>query len=266
MKFLSIKRRTLAAYFCAGMVGLTSFVGNAQADVNELVQKMLENIYPSGETSFHAGLKICDISDNGCLNGKTRNYDRKVKIYLGKIESGRLREHSTLVDVYHPERQEKTILHDGSKLYLLLPTTKTPIRIPPQQTLLGDADVGAILDIDYTIYQAREIGRSGKSVQVEFTKPAKKQQFAKIILNISTATSTPVSGDFYSSTGALIRHAEYRNVGKLGNRRTFRRVVVDSLLTKNNTVTLIDYIGEEGVRVPAELFRKSKMTLFRTKY
>ncbi len=238
----------------------------AHADVNAIVEQMLQNIYPVGETSFHAGLKICEVSDSGCINGRTNRYDRKVKIYIGNIRTKKLHEHSTLVDVYFPKRQKKTILHDGNKLYLLLPTTKTPIRIPPQQTLLGDADVGAILDIDYSIYQARELDRSGNSVKLEFTNPTKKQQFPRIVLNISLSNYTPVSGDFYSGTGSLIRHAEYRNVGRLGNRRTFRRVVVNSLLTKNTSVTLIDYLSEEGVKIPSSLFRKSKMTNFRTKY
>lgn len=257
---------SLLAYTWLVLTAVVATSNPAHADVNTIVERMLQNIYPKGETSFHAGLKICEVSDSGCVNGRASRYDRKVRIYLGNIKSGRHREHSTLVDVYFPERQRKTILHDGNKLYLLLPTTKTPIRIPPQQTLLGDADVGAILDIDYSIYKARELTRNRKTITIEFTAPTRKQQFPRIVLKISLLNYTPISGDFFSSTGSLIRHAEYLNVGKLGSRTTFRRVVVDSLLTKNTSVTLIDYIGEDGIIVPNTLFRKSKMTAFRSKY
>jgi len=261
-------RNTLSLLACI-LLALATVVATsnaAHANVTTIVERMLKNIYPSGETSFHAGLKICEVSNSGCVKGRTSRYDRKVRIYLGNIKSGRHREHSTLVDVYFPERQQKTILHDGNKLYLLLPTTKTPIRIPPQQTLLGDADVGAILDIDYSTYKARELTRNSKTITVEFTNPSRKQQFPRIVLKISLSSFTPISGDFFSSTGSLIRHAEYLNVGKLGSRTTFRRVVVDSLLTKNTSVTLIDYISEDGITVPNSLFRKSKMTTFRSKY
>ncbi|MDC0609229.1 outer membrane lipoprotein-sorting protein [Vibrio sp.] len=268
MQVMQVKKIILSLFI--GLTTLTALTTSTFArtdiDANNIVNKLLKNIYPSGETSFIAGLKVCEYTDSACINEDTETYDRKVKIYLGNIQKDILREHSTFIDVFFPIRQKKTILHDGKKLYLLLPNTKTPIRIPPQQTLLGDADVGAILDIDYSIYKSKILSSNDKTVTLEFTHPAKKQQFSRIILNISLLSYTPLSGDFYSSTGALIRHAKYMNIGNLGQRITFRRVIVDSLLSKNSSVTLIDYISEEGVKIPSFMFSKSKMTNFRSKY
>ena len=256
---------------CAVLTLASIFSASAFAqDTHASVAAMARNIYPSAETSFLAGLKVCKVDDQGCIHGPADEYDRKVNIYVGNIRAiadNDLLVHSTFVDVFFPPRQKKTILQDGLKLYLLLPTTKTSIRIPTEQTLLGDADVGSILDIDYTYYEnVEELRRDGDVVTIEFADPRAPVQFPRIVLDISIATVTPVRGMFYSAAGAKMRQAIYSNVGPIGSRNTYRRVTVDSLRIRNDTLTLIDYIAETGTVVPKSFFRQSRMTSFRRQY
>jgi hypothetical protein len=107
-----------------------------------------------------------------------------------------------------------TVLLLKEEMWLLLPNAKRPVKVSPQQRLLGPAAGGDLARFrfsgDYTLSQEREELLDGKpSRRLELQARSKKLSYQTAVLWI-TREGVPIRSDFFFSSGKLARTARYR--------------------------------------------------------
>lgn len=117
------------------------------------------------------------------------------------------------VDGLSEKEKGRSVLLLGDEMWLLLPGAKRPIKVSPQQRLLGSAAGGDIARFrfatDYTIAGEREemlenLPRKRLDLQARQTG----NSYRKAVLWI-TAEGAPVRCDFYFASGKLARTARF---------------------------------------------------------
>ena len=116
----------------------------------------------------------------------------------------------------------RTVLLLKEDMWLLLPNAKRPVKVSPQQRLLGPAAGGDIARFrfsgDYTLTQERDEVIDGKpSRRLELQANYKKLSYQTAVLWINHE-GAPIKSDFFFASGKLARTARYGAVvPELGN-------------------------------------------------
>ncbi len=117
------------------------------------------------------------------------------------------------VDGLSEKEKRRTVLLLGDQMWLLLPGSKLPIKISPQQRLLGPAAGGDIARFrffaDYTAANQEEEeldGKPCKRLDLQAKRPATSYRTATLW---TTREGTPLRCDFYFASGKLARTAQF---------------------------------------------------------
>ena len=106
------------------------------------------------------------------------------------------------------------VLQKGDDLWLLLPGTKHPIRVTPQQRLLGPAAAGDVartrLREDYRVTALGEVSFDGRAcwrLDLAARRPALSARTVR--LWVDRATGAPLQAEFHLASGKLARTAQF---------------------------------------------------------
>lgn len=170
-----------------------------------------------------------------------------------------------------PKDQGKVMLKNGTELWFYDPTSKSSVRISPQQRLMGQASNGDVMTAnmhkDYTAALAGEenITDSAKAkvpcYKLDLTSRGDSNYY-RVEYWVAKADSRPVKGKFYSDSGRLLKivyYGGYRT--ELGRERPTEAIVIDGIDPK--LVTKMLFSNYTNRKVPEEWFQKEYLPRFK---
>lgn len=192
----------------------------------------------------------------------------------------------SLVRYQQPIKQRnRALLLDGANMWIYIPGTRRPIRISPQQQLMGAvsyADVARVVfSEDYQVSRLIELSkklenhelnselfkiknmRSSDSsltlkpgIQLELTARYAKANYQKIHLWVTAKEFYPIRADFISLSGRQLRTIYYRDYRLiLGKQRPTTLAILDAINPKNRAT--LKYSNFKLQKTPGVYFQPS---------
>lgn len=137
------------------------------------------------------------------------------------------------VDGLSAKEKGRSVLVLGDDMYLLLPDAKRPVKVSPQQRLLGPASGGDIARSrfaeDYTAVLDGEDTVEGESCH-RLLLQAKRPlvSFQKATLWVAKAGRRPVKAEFRMASGKLARTVRFREGAPVQGRSVLRAMEVEA--------------------------------------
>lgn len=137
------------------------------------------------------------------------------------------------VDGLSPKEKGRSVLVLGDDMYLLLPDAKRPVKVSPQQRLLGPASGGDIarsrFSEDYTAVLEGEDTVEGEAchrLRLQARRPV--VAFQKATLWVAKAGRRPVKAEFRMASGKLARTVTFREGALVQGRAVLRAMEVEA--------------------------------------
>ncbi len=188
-----------------------------------------------------------------------------------------LNSHVSLVSYQEPRRERgKALLMNQSNLWFLSNSSKKPIRITPQQRLLGEASNGDVASTDFSgDYQASFLDAADQSAP-EITlqlnaKPGAIAAYERIVLFVDQVNYKPLRATFYAKSGKKLKTAYYEeflqlsDVGEgIGNKPQLTKIRIENELKKGN-VTSMTYSNFQLEKLSLAQFQPNQIKRLMTK-
>lgn len=129
--------------------------------------------------------------------------------------------HTSLVAYRQPVREQgKALLMNGHNLWFFSSMAKKPIRITPQQRLLGEASNGDVASTDFSgdylpEYDRQAQAKDGEIVLQLDAKEGALAAYAKIRLWVAKESAQPIKAEFYTESGKHLKTAFYTTFSPL---------------------------------------------------
>jgi hypothetical protein len=179
---------------------------------------------------------------------------------------------ATLVRFVEPARDAgKLMLKNGKDLWFFDPSTKSSVRISPQQRLMGDAANGDVIAVDFARdYRAALVAeesisdgerRQRSAYQLALTSKSDDATYAAIELWVAVEGFAPLKARFLADSGKLLKTAYYRRMQpQLGAERPTEMVIIDGL--NPQSVTIVRLSNFAARNVPASWFQRDYLPRF----
>jgi hypothetical protein len=171
-----------------------------------------------------------------------------------------------LVRYLEPPRDAgKAVLLDARALWFYDPASKSSVRISPQQRLIGQAAIGDVLTVTFSIdYTAtlvstetvQDASRAPRSCwHLDLKAANEMSSYARIEYWVEQKTFDPVKAKFYSDSGRLLKILYYRAFENwLGGVRPTEAVILDAV--DSSRVTTVKSSGHRAQEVPETWFQR----------
>lgn len=182
---------------------------------------------------------------------------KKFKLFVGD-------ETKSLVKfVYPPADKGKFLLMVGENLWFYTQGIRKPIRITPQQRLLGEVSNGdvarVVYSIDYSPVSISEMEMDNKNMyKLQLVAKRKSATYGKIALLIEKETFNPYKAEFYAISGKWLKTAYYKNYELiLEKKRPTEMEIIDEL--RKNQSSIMKYSNFEIKKFPDYYFQKAHL-------
>ena len=192
------------------------------------------------------------------------------KVFLLKAEI--LNPHTSLIIYDDPTSERgKALLMNQSNLWFHSPTSSKPIRITPQQRLLGEASNGDVASTDFSgdyepAYLRQETVDGTLCHVMELTaKPDSLATYNKLNLWIEADNARPHKAEFFAISGKLLKTAYYTSYEKLadsGGKEQLMALEIVNPLTAGKK-TIMEYSNFKVTELPASRFNASTLDKIR---
>ncbi|WP_347258401.1 outer membrane lipoprotein-sorting protein [Methylocaldum sp.] len=196
--------------------------------------------------------------------------DEAEKIFLLKAEI--LNAHTSLIIYADPVSERgKALLMDQSNLWFHSPLSSKPIRITPQQRLLGEASNGDVASTDFSgdydpTYLRRETVDGIPCHVLELkAKPDSLATYDKLHLWIQEKNFMPYQAEFFAATGKLLKTARYTRYEKLpdlGGKEQLVTIEIQNPLSAGKK-TIMEYSQFKVTELPVSRFTVSALSRLR---
>jgi outer membrane lipoprotein-sorting protein len=171
-----------------------------------------------------------------------------------------------LVRYLEPPRDAgKAVLLDGRTFWFYDPASKSSVRISPQQRLIGQAAIGDVLTVTFSIdYHATlrstesvlDANRSPRaSWHLELKAANDLSTYARVEYWVEQETFNPIKAKFYSDSGRLLKVLYYRAFESwLGGMRPTEAVILDAV--DSSRVTTVKGTDHRALEVPETWFQR----------
>ncbi len=162
---------------------------------------------------------------------------------------------------YPAENKGRLFLMVGNNMWIYIPGTRAPIRISPQQRLLGQISNGDVARVVYSLdYNAKLLGEEkidkSQCLKLELTQKSKQAVYSRIILWAETKSFKPIKAEFYTASGKLLKTAFYKGYTEvLGKERPLVSEIYDEL--RKGEYSIMEYSNMKVVDTPAAFFQKT---------
>lgn len=145
----------------------------------------------------------------------------------------------------------------GDDFWLLMPGTGRPIRVTPQQKLLGDASTGDIATMTWhEDYAGTVVGEATiedrPCVKLDLTAQRAGVSYARIELYLAKGSAEPVRADLYVASDKMAKQAFFQIEPVDGRRQVTVMRLVDRIQTSRET--LVRYLSRKPKTLPDEYF------------
>ncbi len=137
------------------------------------------------------------------------------------------------VDGLSEKEKGRSVLVLGDEMWLLLPNTKRPVRVSPQQRLLGPASGGDIARTRFQEDYAAEVTGEERvedeachRLELKARRPA--VAFQKATLWVAKAGHRPVKAEFRMASGKLARTVRFKEGGPVLGRPVLQSMEVEA--------------------------------------
>lgn len=200
-------------------------------------------------------------------SGKESN-KMEFRVYSKKEKAGG--QFRTLVRFISPAKdQGKLMLKDRDIIWFYDPSSKSSVRLSPQQRLMGQASNGDVVTVNYaddykaTLEKTESITdpsqKSRNCYKLNLTSAVPSATYAKIEYWVDSTNNQPVKGKFYSDSGALLKIIYYQGYQKaLDAVRPTEILIIDGL--NKNYVTKMNLSNYKYEKIPDEWFQKDYLS------
>jgi len=182
---------------------------------------------------------------------------KKLKLFVGD-------ETKSLVKfVYPPADKGKFLLMVDENLWFYTIGIREPIRITPQQRLLGEVSNGDVAKVVYSVdYSPVSINEweidDKKMYRLELVAKHKSATYGEVTLFVEKETFNPYKAEFYTISGKLLKTAYYGSYQLiLEKKRPTEMKIVDELRTGQSSI--IKYSNFEIKEFPEYYFQKTHL-------
>ena len=240
-------RTNLTGFLFLSMLFLASHSAIAELLPQDIAKKADLIRFPEG--SYMMNITI--------INKKPNNSD----VIRGYQVLAKDRE-STLVKFTFPQTERgKVLLTLDQDIWIYLPDAGMPIRIPPQQRLIGNVSVGDIARANFSEdYSAKilEIKNIDGTFYYVLNLRAKNDEvtYQKVTYWVQKETFHPLKAEFYTKSGRLIKTAFYENYNEvLGVLRPKKMRIIDGI--RNDHISILEYENMHLKSLPNKIFNKN---------
>lgn len=189
-----------------------------------------------------------------------------MKLVVYAREDKKTRQFSNLIRYVEPARDVgKMVLFNGSNMWFYDPSSKTSIRISPQQRLLGQASNGDVATANLAKdYAATLLGEESlldadkqnrNCWHMDLKASTDEAVYSHIEMWIEKGTYRQVKGKFYSDSGRLLKIAYYHKFEKQLDRMVpTETIIIDAVNT--NLVTTMGATDYRPQEIPDSWFQR----------
>ena len=189
---------------------------------------------------------------------------RNVLLIFSKIDPS-THQFFNLVRWIDPPRDAGKMALLGHVLWFYDPSSKTSVRISPQQRLTGQAAIGDVLTanlaVDYTaeLKGVETIADATKSERqtwhLDMKAASENATYNRVEYWVEKGSYRPIKAKFYSDSGRLLKVLYYRNFSqRLGSERPGGAVIIDAV--DSSLATTVDFSDQKFQDIPDVWFQR----------
>jgi outer membrane lipoprotein-sorting protein len=190
--------------------------------------------------------------------------NRNVLLIFSKIDPSS-RQFYNLVRYIDPPRDAGKMVLLGHVLWFYDPSSKTSVRISPQQRLTGQAAIGDVLTANLAVdYTASLVGAEAitdaehaqrQTWHLDMKAASENATYNRVEYWVEQGTYRPIKAKFYSDSGRLLKILYYRNFGQhLGAERPGGAVIIDAV--DATLVTTVEFSDQRFQDIPDVWFQR----------
>jgi len=232
----------LLFFVCSTSVGLEN---------QDILEKIDQNRAPANTFTFH--VKVSSFKDKTSsiteLKVRVKDAKKSLVLYTAPIAN-----------------KGRVLLMVEDNLWIYIPGTRNPIRISPQQQLMGqvsNADVARVVySLDYHVDSlSKEQLDKNDTLKLTLVAKTKGAAYKSITLWVTADLLTPIKAEFYAISGRHLKTAYYKNYKFiLGKMRPMLLEIHDQV--QKDSVTILEYTNYSLESTPDIYFQKSYMERF----
>ncbi len=172
--------------------------------------------------------------------------ERRYSVYLKPQQR-------SLVLFRHPSEAGQKVLMVDEKFWMILPSSRRPVRITPMQKLLGEASTGDIATLTWSDdYRGRITARDQEVIALELEATGKGSSYQRVELFLDSRHHYPLRANLYLASGKLAKQARYLLGEMEGESRIVGMVLEDRL--SNHARTEVNYLSIRQQSIEARYF------------
>jgi outer membrane lipoprotein-sorting protein len=190
--------------------------------------------------------------------------NRNVLLIFSKIDPSS-HQFFNLVRYIDPPRDAGKMVLLGHVLWFYDPSSKTSVRISPQQRLTGQAAIGDVLTANLAIdYTAALVGPEAitdaehaqrQTWHLDMKAASESATYNRVEYWVEQGTYRPVKAKFYSDSGRLLKILYYRSFAqRLGAERPGGAVIIDAV--DSSLVTTVEFADSKFQDIPDVWFQR----------
>jgi Outer membrane lipoprotein-sorting protein len=155
----------------------------------------------------------------------------------------------------------RKVLTNGDRMWLLVPGSRNPVPITPNQRLLGGASFGDVARLRFSEdYDAKETGKTeaagGRSCRVlELTAKSARSLYPRVFLSVDEREKLPCRVRFFLASGKEARDVTFTKFRRQAGKTAVAEMEVRELLgAASRTVTRLEYRDYRPARLDPKLF------------
>lgn len=176
--------------------------------------------------------------------------------------------HTSLVVYREPVREQgKALLMNGKHLWFFSKMAKKPIRITPQQRLLGEASNGDVASTDFSGDYLPQFAQGAKAEDNQLVlqldaRPESLAAYHRILLWVDATNAQPRKAEFYTESGKHLKTAYYTRFEALpeqGDKLQLVELEIHNALAQGN-VTRMSYSNFRSENLQENQFRPEQVS------
>jgi Outer membrane lipoprotein-sorting protein len=155
----------------------------------------------------------------------------------------------------------RKVLTNGDRMWLLVPGSRNPVPITPNQRLLGGASFGDVARLRFSEdYVAKDTGKTetagGRSCRVlELTAKSPRGLYPRVLLSADPGGKVPCGVRFFLASGKEARDVTFTKFRRQGGKTVVAEMEVRELLgAASHAVTRLEYRDYRVARLDPKLF------------
>lgn len=133
----------------------------------------------------------------------------------------------------------QTILNTNDSIYISVPNTSNPIKISPQQKLIGQASVADIASFSYhNNYNVVSVNKQNNQYILELQAKDNSVSYSKVTLSI-TGDFYPLNAKLYTLSGKLLKTVIYDNLVDFEHNKYKDTIIITDAINEELKTTLI---------------------------